>query len=104
MIPMAIKQVMTVYAESVLWLEKQLSDLAGRYGGEEFADILPYADQKEGWVMAEMIREALLNCKFTPAGSGVEGISCVNINAGVATFSRKERERPEEIIGVAGGS
>ena len=54
------------------------SDLAGRYGGEEFIVVLPGTDLEDGVIVAERIREGVRNIDF-----GVKGL-IVTISGGVA--------------------
>lgn len=80
---------------------KRPADLATRYGGEEFAVILPYADRDSGEVVAEKIRVAILSRAIPHDGSQIDGIAYVTISTGVATFAGDERGTSEEIIGAA---
>jgi diguanylate cyclase len=58
-----------------------------RYGGEEFAIILPRADVVAGRVAAETIRQALLARELVIRSTG-EAIGRVTISLGVASFRR----------------
>ncbi len=72
-------------------LKKNLrkSDLAGRWGGEEFLILLPHTNLSSALRVAEKIREEIKNLKVPP----VEGITA---SFGVAEY--KEGESVEEII------
>ncbi|MGL4729212.1 MAG: GGDEF domain-containing protein [Bosea sp. (in: a-proteobacteria)] len=58
-----------------------------RYGGEEFAIILPQADVVAGRVAAETIRQALLTRELVIRSTG-ESIGRVTISLGVAAYRR----------------
>ncbi len=67
------------------------SDLAGRYGGEEFIVVLPGTDLENGVMVAERICEGVRNIDF-----GVEGL-VVTISGGVAQM-KAEGETTAELI------
>ncbi len=58
-----------------------------RYGGEEFAVILPSADLVAGRICAETIRQALLTRELVIRSTG-ETIGRVTVSLGVATYRR----------------
>lgn len=82
---------------------KRPADLATRYGGEELAVILPYADRTEGAVVAEKIRLTIQAQAIPHKGTEIDGIACVTISVGVATIAGDERGTSKETIGVADG-
>ncbi len=56
-------------------------DLAGRYGGEEFAVILPETDLAGAWLVAERVHKAIHDLEMPqPAEPG----ACVHVSIGVA--------------------
>lgn len=66
-------------------------DLIGRYGGEEFAIMLPEADENMAWVVAERLRKAV---GFEPISlDGVEGTTAdhlaITISIGVTTLRQE---------------
>jgi two-component system cell cycle response regulator len=63
------------------------SDSAYRYGGEEFAVILPVTNGQEGVIVAERVRKALRNEVFVP-GSG--GNAQVTVSIGAAQHFKDE--------------
>lgn len=67
------------------------SDLAGRYGGEEFIVVLPGTDLEDATLVAERIREGVRNIDF-----GVEGL-VVTISGGVARM-KAEGETKAELV------
>ncbi|MGE5589886.1 MAG: GGDEF domain-containing protein [Bacillota bacterium] len=66
------------------------SDLVARYGGDEFAVILPETDTEEALAMAERIRERVdsLGIEVTPGDR-------IPVSLGVATFPQHGRTRTE---------
>ena len=64
------------------------SDFVTRYGGEEFAIILPYTDKKGSIMVAERIRESIQNYKWKEQN--------VTVSIGGATITFKENEEYEE--------
>lgn len=59
------------------------SDLSARFGGEEFAVVLPLTDQNAAFKVAEAIRNAVLDLALPHPGSDI-GVFSVSI--GIATF------------------
>jgi diguanylate cyclase (GGDEF)-like protein len=60
------------------------TDLATRYGGEEFAIIMPETDMAAACAVAERLRHAVVEMRISlgePAGDG-----CVTLSVGVATY------------------
>lgn len=76
--------------------ETRSSDVAGRYGGEEFSIILPHAGLEEGPSIAERIREEIDGC------TSLGGVSDCRITCsiGVATL-RDESDDADQLIGRA---
>lgn len=69
------------------------TDLACRYGGEEFAVILPDTTQQGGRVVAENIRQNVFDSHILHAGSKVA--ACVTLSMGVATYTGQFKLAPE---------
>ncbi|WP_035587596.1 diguanylate cyclase [Hippea jasoniae] len=68
------------------------SDIAGRWGGEEFCIILPETQLNEACMVAEKVRKAITT---TPLEIGATTIT-INISAGVSTL--KENEDANSLI------
>ena len=68
-----------VHIATVLRENARAIDLPSRFGGEEFAVLLPGVDTKGGLIAAERIREAIEK-------KPVEGVGTVTASIGVATF------------------
>lgn len=62
-----IKEVAQVISQKI----RRDKDWASRFGGDEFAIILPGTDPSEATAIAERIREAFHNIKFNPEGNAI---------------------------------
>ena len=69
-------------------------DVAARFGGEEFCVILPEADAKIAFSIAERIREAVADTVLEYEGKAVS----VTISIGVAAFDPARDETAKEIV------
>jgi len=74
-------------------------DLPARFGGEEFAMILPNTGADGARLMAEAVREGFANLKLEHPASPIA--SYLTVSAGVATAARGRQCSPEELIGAA---
>ncbi|MED3562444.1 diguanylate cyclase domain-containing protein [Bacillus xiapuensis] len=70
-----------------------------RYGGEEFAVILPFVDTNEGLQIAKKIQKAIQSLKIPHISSKISDI--VTLSIGVATISPKSSSNQEELIQMA---
>ncbi len=61
----------------------RLSDIPGRWGGEEFVIICPHTDLESGRAVAERIRERISNHEF-------DGVGQVTVSIGVSEFEQGE--------------
>ena len=78
---------------------RRATDLAGRYGGEEFCLILPDTDASGAGVVAETVRQALEELAIPHPKNGDRGM--VTLSAGVATRFPRPETTPEQIFGEA---
>ncbi len=65
-----------------LTAELREGDLLGRFGGEEFAVLLPTADDAEARLAAERLRSRVASLRVATAGSGVIGVT-ISVGAAV---------------------
>jgi diguanylate cyclase (GGDEF)-like protein/PAS domain S-box-containing protein len=76
------------------------TDLATRYGGEEFAIIMPDTDMSAACAVAERLRHAVVEMRI--ALNGPADDACVTLSVGVATYvPGQEVVGPDWLIGQA---
>ncbi|MCB2225334.1 MAG: diguanylate cyclase [Desulfarculaceae bacterium] len=75
-------------------------DLCCRYGGEEFAILLPHATMNEALGVAERVRAGVANTPFSPDGG--EGKVKITVSLGAATLGPEEQE--EDLVRRADGA
>jgi two-component system cell cycle response regulator len=73
-------------------------DLAARYGGDEFAVILPYSDGDGTVFVAQRIQEAI-RCLDVPQTEG-QGPAALSVSMGIAVFP-EDASTAEEIVKMA---
>lgn len=73
-------------------------DLACRYGGEEFAVILPRADMARAYDIAERIRKSVISKELVKRSTG-ENLGRITISIGVSCIRRNDT--PSELIARA---
>lgn len=73
-------------------------DLAARFGGEEFAVVLPSTDYVGAFIVAEKIRKAVLASAIE---HGDSDMGMVTISIGVSACSPVDGETPDALIGAA---
>jgi diguanylate cyclase (GGDEF)-like protein len=66
----------------LLYASTRKMDVCCRYGGEEFIALLPIADNKEAWQVAERFRRALAETTLKINGRDVK----ITVSAGIAQF------------------
>ncbi len=72
-------------AAAIANVPKRPTDLACRYGGEEFTVILPNTDLQGGLFIAEKIRQAI--CELSIPHAGSEIAAYVTLSLGLATYT-----------------
>ncbi len=75
-------------AQSINNTLRKEADWAARFGGDEFAIILPGTNTPEAAIVAERIRKIARELKFKPKGKTVH----ITVSTGVATFFYSERK------------
>jgi diguanylate cyclase (GGDEF)-like protein len=69
------------------------SDVSGRYGGEEFAILLPDTDQGGALILAERLRQAIEDVNVVHEGEVIR----FTISLGVADLAHSARDHQELI-------
>lgn len=90
--------------ECLVWLSqyikeslKRSTDMAFRYGGEEFCLILPDTDSKGAMALAEALRKNLAKQGFDYKGINIT----LTISNGIYTYQQQENVMPEQIFAGA---
>ena len=86
-------------AQSLDDLNQRASDLTGRYGGEEFAMLLPGVELEDGRFMAEKARQTILALSIPHAYSAAA--ECVTASFGVARSIPMPGQSPVSLIEAA---
>lgn len=76
----------------------RLEDVACRYGGEEFCILLPQTPVNEAAVIAERVRQGIVNTEY-PYGKN-QPLGVVTVSIGVSSFSRHV-DTSERVIAAA---
>ena len=77
---------------------RRSGDCAVRYGGEEFALILPELSSVQAGEIAERIRQAVVELALPHSGSG---LGVVSVSIGVAARVPGDTARPEDLLRLA---
>lgn len=88
-------QALARFAQAIL-KSIRASDIAARYGGDEFAVILPGADAEQAAVIAERIRDSVRGA-FPGAGEGNE---LLTVSLGVASYP-EHGENKQQVVACA---
>ncbi len=76
-------------------------DLAGRFGGEEFALLLPHTRAPDAFRIAERIRSYVAALRFiAPGATGGERL-CVTVSIGVAALDSGDRREFADLLAAA---
>lgn len=86
-------------AQAINNLPKRSSDCVARYGGEEFVAILPNTPAEGAFIVAELLRKAVLSLAIPHAKSEVS--SYVTLSLGVAALIPTPDNQPENLIARA---
>jgi len=82
---------------SIMIQGTRLSDVVGRYGGEEFMIIVPHINQRDVEIVAERIRRSIANCD-------INGIR-VTVSIGIAHFDgRPDKVEYDRLLELADGA
>jgi diguanylate cyclase (GGDEF)-like protein/putative nucleotidyltransferase with HDIG domain len=91
-----IGDAMLVAVAAALRENVRASDRAARYGGDEFAVILPDTEIEEGLVIAERVRAAIASTRLTASGMTIH----IDASVGVASLPLHAETR-QTLIGAA---
>jgi diguanylate cyclase (GGDEF)-like protein len=80
----------------ILKINTRSTDIACRYGGEEFVIILPETTQSDAKIVAERIRRDIANHEFPSITDGQKPVRCT-ISIGVAGFPLNANDKDELI-------
>lgn len=83
-------------AQCIKGMVKRKSDLAARFGGEEFCVILPNTPLHKGVLMAEKIRKAIVDLQI-PHHATCES-PFLTVSIGVTAFAKEQDTRVEDVI------
>jgi diguanylate cyclase (GGDEF)-like protein len=80
-------------------IAKRPGDLSSRYGGEEFAIILPETNENAAVLLANRLRATLESLAIEHSGSETHDV--VTVSVGVSTTIPKQRELSLKLISAA---
>lgn len=78
----------------ILKSSTRITDILSRYGGEEFAILLPETNEEGAYEVAERLRKIVETYDFNYSGKKLK----VTVSIGVASYDGKRRSKPETII------
>ncbi|MET1075373.1 MAG: GGDEF domain-containing protein, partial [Umezawaea sp.] len=74
-------------------------DSVGRFGGEEFAVLLPMVERGEAVVIAERMRAQVLGLKIDDGAGGI--VSGLGVSIGVAVWPEIDEDTVEGVLAAA---
>lgn len=86
-------------AETLRGALKRPGDMLARYGGDEFAAVLPETDADGARDVADRCQKALKEASFHPGGEGELGP--VTVSVGICSAVPAESSRPEPLLNCA---
>lgn len=89
-----LRRISAIIIESI----QRPGDLAVRYGGEEFAVVLPGTDYVGAFLVAEKIRRAVQQAGIVHS-EGIEGV--VTVSLGVCAYDPASQAKADDLIGAA---
>ena len=97
--PQAGDEVLRIVAACMQGRPRRTTDIAARYGGEVFAVLMPHTDGFGAMMMAEQVRDTVLDCILPHPGSAC---GVLTVSVGVATLTPSHGEMPTALVGKAG--
>jgi diguanylate cyclase (GGDEF)-like protein len=85
---------------AILQRELRAPDFVARYGGDEFACVLPETDAPGGRHFVERLRQVFARHTFGDLGPA----NCPAVSAGVVAYPHSEALRPEDLFTLAEGA
>lgn len=86
-------------AEAIAGQARRPADVAARFGGEEFALLLPDTPASGGLIIAKAVREAVAELAIPHGRSRVR--DHVTVSVGVATAIPRQGKRPQDLVHLA---
>ena len=86
-------QCLKLVADTIMSVRRRDTDIVGRYGGEEFAVVLPDTDVEGALVVANKLLKSIRDLKIEHSGSPNDKI--VTISIGLAVFEAKHGNHQE---------
>lgn len=73
------------------------SDIPSRYGGEEFAVLLPFTKIEEACAVAERLRHAVQNCKIDISKDKEQPSELINVTISIGVYEFQQNDNPEDL-------
>ncbi|MGJ8688297.1 MAG: diguanylate cyclase [Gammaproteobacteria bacterium] len=88
-------------AQTLKTVGSRSSDIVARFGGEEFALLVPNANVKQACQLAERCRREIINLQIPHATTEVEGLSVVSVSIGVSSMTPTMKSSAFTLIDIA---
>jgi len=88
-------------AQTLKTVASRSLDIVARFGGEEFALLIPSSNIKQAYQLAERCRREIINLQIPHATTEVEGLNIVSISAGVSSMTPTIKSSAFTLIDIA---